>query len=150
MAKAVFLINGAGIPYHVVDAAIGWAKENNGDLLGVFVFSDQRRAESYGFPSDIEKAETLVEEEDAESDLHKLVSHNRQYAEKTAAGEGVSIQTVSLKDPDSDTLMTELTKGEVLFLDPQTLKGDDEYASTRFQYEDIVLLAPRVIEVFNI
>lgn len=147
MPRGVFLINGVGLPYHVIDTAIGWAKQNNNSLLGVFIFNEHRHAETYSFPSDIEQTETLVSEEEAEKGLEKLITLVMQYIQKQVVSQAVDVKTVSLKNAERDQLQHELKKGDVLFADPENFKGPDEYASTAFSFEDIIALSPKVIEV---
>jgi hypothetical protein len=147
MASGVFLINGATLPYYLIDTALGWAKENGAGLLGVFLFSDQRNAETYSFPSDIEQAETTVSEAEAEKDIEELIVNHARYVQRQGDAEGVKIDTAIMKDPEPEELLNELRKGDVLFTDPDTFKGPNEYAATSFLFEDIILLSPHIIEV---
>lgn len=147
MASGVFLINGASLPYYLIDAAFAWSKENKAALLGIFLFSDQRDAESYSFPSDIEQAETTISEAEAEKDIEKLIVNHARYVQRQGDAEGVKIETVIMKDPEAEELLNELRKGDVLFTDPDTFNGPNEYAATSFLFEDITLLSPHIIEV---
>ncbi len=147
MSKGIFLINGIRISYHLIDAAIHWAQENDGTLMGVYIFSDEENAESYGFPSDIEKVETEVSEEEAEAELESLISKNRLFAEKQCALHHIPVETIQLKNPDPDTLEDYLETADVLWLDPETYEGDSE-ADADLSLEDIHdLTSAAIIEV---
>lgn len=147
MPHGVFLINGSGLPYHVIDTAIDWARQNHASLLGIFLFNAERRSESYEFPSDIEQVETRVSEEEGESDLEKLIVNNMQYVQNQANREKVNLETFSIKNPEAAQILEGAKKGEVLFADPNTFKGSDEYAATAFSFEEIAAMSPKVIEV---
>jgi len=147
MSKGIFLVNGVRISYHLIEAAIHWAKENDGTLMGVYIFSDEENAESYGFPSDIEKVETDVSEGEAEAELETLISKNRQYAEKQCALNNIPVKTIQLKNPDQDTLEDYLETADVLWLDPETYAGDAE-ADADLSLDDVHdLTSAAVIEV---
>ena len=146
MAQGIFLIHGAGLPYHVVDIALHWAGEHDASLLGIFIYGDQLRGESYGFPSDIEQVESLNSKHSAQNDLRHLLSGHQQYIEKEAAEAGIELHTVIIRNPGDADLQPLFSQGELVFIDPATFGDNQQYAATDFSYGDIVALCPLPID----
>lgn len=138
MPNGVFLVNGIRISYHLIEAAIKWALQNNGSLTGVYVYSDEKNAESYGFPSDIEKVETEVSENEGEAELDTLIRHNIAYAEKQCANSKVSISTFQLKNPDITTIGSHLAAADIIWLDPDTYKEEAASDIVDISLDDIL------------
>ena len=53
MSTATLLFTGVALPYHVVDYAINWAKENEGSLRALFLIPERMPEEGYPFPNDL-------------------------------------------------------------------------------------------------
>lgn len=148
MAEGAFILNGIRIGYHLIEAAMEWAKQNEGSLIGVYVYSGEKNAESYGFPSDIEQAETQVTENEGEAELDTLIGNHIQYAEKQFAASNIPFTTHQLKNPDIDELTSILLPATVLFLDPAMFREEEDADAEDLSAEDIrEITTAKVIEV---
>ncbi len=137
MPVGVFLINGIRISYHLIEAAIKWAQENEGSLIGVYMYSDEKNAESYGFPSDIEKVETEVSENEGEAELDTLIRKHIDYAEKQIAKNNIPVITHQLKNLDIDELASIIQSADILWLDPEMFKEEADADVDDLSVEDI-------------
>lgn len=148
MAEGVFILNGIRIGYHLIEAAIEWAKQHEGSLTGVYVYSGEKNAESYGFPSDIEQVETQVTENEEEAELDTLISSHIKYAEKQCAVNSIPFTTHQLKNPDIDELGAILLPATILFLDPAMFKEEADADAEDLSVQDIrEITTAKVIEV---
>jgi hypothetical protein len=142
MSTGAILINGVNLPYHVIDKAIEWAKDNQSSLRALFIFKSSKNAEDYGFPSDIERAETLISENEADAELERLVIHNMRFTEKQVKLHGIQIKTEYLKDPSLDEVRSSLSGTGILFIDPDNFKHPEDLANVDISYDDLVQLFP--------
>lgn len=148
MAEGVFILNGIRIGYHLIEAAIEWAKQNQGSLVGVYLYSGEKNAESYGFPSDIEQVETQISENEGEAELDVLIGNHTRYAEKQCANNNIPVTTHQLKNPDIDELSSLLLSATVLFLDPSMFKEEADADAEDLTVQDIRdITTAKVIEV---
>lgn len=141
MPTGIYLINGISSSYHVIDAAIKWAEQNKASLTGIYIYSGEKNAESYGFPSDIEKAETLVSENEGEAELENLILDLTRYAEHQGSLRNISITTYRYKDPGTEELQQHLQQADILFADPDTFKGEAD-SEADLSLEDILQQTP--------
>lgn len=148
MPTGVFLINGISLPYHVIDSAIDWAHQNKASLTGIFIYSDEKNAESYPFPSDIEQAETRISENEGEKELETIIRHHATYAENLCALKSIPVTTYQYKNPDPEILRPHLQQATILFVDPETFTGDAASDITGLNFEDIAgLSSASIVEV---
>lgn len=148
MAEGVFIINGIRIGYHLIEAAIEWAKQHQGSVTGIYVYSGEKNAESYGFPSDIEQAETQVSETEGEAELDTLIGNHIRYAEKQFAAHNIPVTTHRMKDPDIDELTSILLPATVLFMDPSMFRQEADADAEDLSAEDIrEITTAKIIEV---
>lgn len=145
MPAGVFIINGIRISFQLIEAAIQWAQQNKGSLTGIYMYSGEKNAESYGFPSDIEQVETEVSENEGEAELDALIHNNSKYAEKQGAQNNITITTRLLKNPDIETLRPLLQSAVVVWLDPDSFQEEAASDFTAFTIEDLRKLTNAMI-----
>ena len=144
MKTGIVLVNGISLPHPVLDQAIEWATTQQSSLSGLFLYHQEEYAEGYGFPSDIEQAETLESELEAEKQLERLISDHAVYAAKLAGGKGVVLPTKILRNPSEADLQQELKLATLVWLDADTFQNSGSFASVPFDVDDIMRLAPAV------
>ncbi|MBC7849723.1 MAG: hypothetical protein H7Y31_08305, partial [Chitinophagaceae bacterium] len=84
MQEAVVLFNGIHIPDSVTKRALAWAKDNHAALKAIFLQGGETD-ESYGFPSDLDRAQELSTTSDATTDDTQLIDAKRRIFESSAA-----------------------------------------------------------------
>ena len=116
MAKAALIFNGIQLSFPVIDRALGWAKQSNGSLVAVFLKAKSEAKEGYIFPSDLDLAENLASNEEAETNNMKVIDSNIRILEHQAKGEHIELQTLLLTDPTEEELLEQFTACERIFI----------------------------------
>ena len=117
MKTALVIFNGIQFHYYLVDHAINWAVKNNGDLHGLFLYSDKEPKEGYVFPSDIDPAENLYNKSDARKNNEKIIVGQIKLFTDMVKAKGISVYTEEISNPILKEVL-EITEGaEVLFMD---------------------------------
>jgi hypothetical protein len=83
MASVLLVFSGVSFSHTVLDKGIAWAKEHQAHLVALFLQEDPVD-EGYGFPSDIDSAENLNNEEDAHEDDITLLQGKIKMIQKRA------------------------------------------------------------------
>lgn len=115
MAKAALLFNGIKFPFDVVDRAISWAKQSKGSLVAIFLKAEKIDKEGYIFPSDLDAAENLAENNAANTNLSLIIDSNIRILEHQAIGEHIEVRTALLTDPTDEELLDQLGGSEFIF-----------------------------------
>lgn len=116
MAKAAIIFNGIQLSFPVIDRAFVWAKQSNGSLLAIFLKAKSEAKEGYIFPSDLDSAENLTSNEEAETNHIKVIDSNIRILEHQASSEHIELQTQLLTDPTEEELMEHFTGCERIFI----------------------------------
>lgn len=117
MAKAALLFNGIGFSFPVVEQAFSWAKQNNGSLVALFLKARHETKEGYIFPSDLDAAQDLQKNEDAEAANMNVLYNNITMLEHKAGNEGIDVTTQVLSDPSNEQILQPLSGCECVFID---------------------------------
>jgi len=117
MKTALVIFNGIQFPYYVVDRAIEWGVKNDGDLLGIFIHSDQEPPEGYIFPSDIDPAENLYDKDDAEKSNVKVIHSQMILFRDLAKGKGISARAEEFVNPSPGDILEITRTADILFID---------------------------------
>ena len=115
MSKAALLFNGIKFPFPVIDRAFNWAKQDQGSLVAIFLKAEKDTAEGYVFPSDLDAAEDLSENEDATASHENIIQSNIRMLQHRAADEHTELRVVQLTDPSEEVLLDELGGCECVF-----------------------------------
>lgn len=137
MKTALVIFNGIQFPYYLVDHAISWAAKNDGDLHGLFVYSDKEPREGYIFPSDIDPAENLYNKSDAEQVNVGVIHAQIKLFRDMAKGKNISVQTEELISPSLEDILEITEAASILFIDAVS---DKSYllACTSFDFKDLI------------
>jgi len=117
MAKAALFFNGIGFSFPLVDHALSWAKQNNGSLVALFLRAKHTIREGYIFPSDLDAAQNLRKNEDAETANMNVIYSNITMLEHSAGSEHIDLTTQLLIDPPGEQVLQQLSGCERLFID---------------------------------
>jgi hypothetical protein len=115
MTKAALLFNGIQLSFKVVDQAIRWAKQNNGSLVAVFLQAKKEPKEGYIIPSDLNAAENITTDAEAEAGHHAIVENNIVLLKHQASATDIEICTTIMANPSEEKLQEELGGCERLF-----------------------------------
>src|SRR5687768_11945414 len=99
MAKAALLFNGIGFSFPLVEHVFSWAKQNNGSLVALFLKAKHVIREGYIFPSDLDAAQNLQKNEDADAASMNVIYSNITMLEHYASSEHINLTTQLLSDP---------------------------------------------------
>lgn len=116
---AVVLLNGIRFPFPVVEAAIQWAKENQANLHAYFIKSADIADEGYVFPSDLDEAEDLKDEQDSESNHVRVIYRNARLIKSMSSTDKVDCETTILTEPHLKEIEESLQKSAVIFIDEE-------------------------------
>jgi hypothetical protein len=119
MAKAALLFNGIDFSFATADRAFNWARQNNGSLVALFLRAKHETREGYIFPSDLDAAQNLQKNEDAEAANMNVVYSNITMLEHSAANEHIQLTTQLLSDPSGDQILQQLSGCQCVFIDDQ-------------------------------
>ena len=117
MTKAALLFNGIGFSFPLVERAFSWAKENNGSLIALFLKAKHETREGYIFPSDLDAAQDLQKNKDAEAANMNVIYSNITMLEHNASSEHIDLTTHLLSDPIDEQILKELSGCQCAFID---------------------------------
>lgn len=113
----IILFNGIRFPFAVAERAIAWAKQNHSDLMGLFIRSADETKEGYIFPSDLDAAEDLTDEQDAENANIAVIQKNIDILKTMADSDDVPCTNQVLIDPDKAELKDLIKGKDKVFVD---------------------------------
>ena len=116
MTKVAVLFNGIRFPFKVIDRAFEWCKKENGLMLAVYLLAEDADPEGYIFPSDIDAAEDISDDDDSVSDNEKVVKSHINMLKNRAAAEQITFQSIVLHDPEEELLSDTLQGYEYIFV----------------------------------
>lgn len=137
MNFATLLFPGNFVPYHVVDYAINWAKENEVALLVLFVLNTHVTREGYVFPSDLDMAEELTTVADADRGVRAIAGNEIRYIEKRAGAAHIPLKCEILYSPSVKNLFSKLNRSDVVFIDKDLDDHPDLLEGLDFSIDDI-------------
>lgn len=117
MNFATMIFPGNHLPYHVVDYAINWAKENEGRLVVLFLLSDHVPAEGYPFPNDLDEAEELATDVDAQRGVKQILNKEIRYIEKRANASHIPVKCEVLQSPRLEQIVARVNQSDIIFID---------------------------------
>ncbi|MBC8033305.1 MAG: hypothetical protein H7Y03_04110 [Chitinophagaceae bacterium] len=121
MKKALLLINGLQLPHPALNAAIEWAKEHSAALQVLFLTAASEQTEEYAFPSDIDAANDLQDEDDAIKADVRLLKSQMLLVRDVAAAENVECKVEHLVEPSLDEMVV-LTAEAMILITKTPLK----------------------------
>jgi len=94
-----------------------WAKQNNGSLVALFLKAKHETREGYIFPSDLDAAQNLQKNEDAEAANINVINSNITMLQHSASSEDIDLTTQLLSDPSAEQISQPLSDCECVFID---------------------------------
>ncbi|MFC0773460.1 hypothetical protein [Terrimonas alba] len=117
MARAALLFNGIGFSFQVEERAFSWAKQNNGSLVALFLKAKHVAREGYIFPSDLDEAQNLQNNEDADAASMRVIYSNITMLEHNASSKHINLTTQLMSDPSEEQILQHISGCECLFMD---------------------------------
>ena len=147
MKSALILFNGIQFSFNLVDHAIDWAKAGSGRLHFLFLKATEETSPGYGFPSDIQQAETVTDAEDAEKSDERIIRQQMELVENMAAMEKIPCQVELRTEPSLEEVIEVAKTADILFLEAGEEETTGTLASTRFTMEKLREQAPCPVEL---
>jgi hypothetical protein len=122
MSATAMIFNGLHFYLPVAERAFARAKQGNGQVIAIFLKARYEKKEGYGFPDDLNLAEDLATDKDADTDDAKIIESNRRLLEHQAVTGKVELHTQLLEDPSAEQFKTALQDADVIFI-----QGHDEH-----------------------
>ncbi|QEC68899.1 hypothetical protein FRZ67_16870 [Panacibacter ginsenosidivorans] len=122
MKNKVVLIFKKVINYKALDLAIASCKRDDNDLAVVFIYSPQDEKRGYGFPSDINLAETVTDEKDIWREDTGLLLEEAKLLHEKAKTENIDITIVPFNQIAGNTLQTMIDEAPELYVDASEFK----------------------------
>jgi hypothetical protein len=137
MSIATLLLTGAALPYHVVDYAISWAKENEGSLRALFLVPGKMPDEGYPFPNDLDEAEEITGGRDAEKGIKDIVQEEIRFIEKRCKASHIPVQAEVMYSPGVQKVVSKVNDSDLIFIDRNAEDNQDDMKALPFRIEEV-------------
>lgn len=137
MSTATILLTGPRLPYHVIDYAINWAKDHEASLRALFLVPGKMPEEGYPFPNDLDDAERLTAESDAEKGIAGIVQDEIRFVEKRCGASHVPLTSELVFSPSIKNVMSKLDDSELIFIDKNAELNEDDLSDLSFSMDDL-------------
>ena len=145
MSIATLLLTGAALPYHVLDYAINWAKDNEGSLRALFLVPSKMPEEGYPFPNDLDESEDITRGKDAERGINNIVEDEIRYIEKRCKASHIPVQSEVLYSPGIQKVVSKVNDSEVIFIDRNFEENEDDMKQLPFKIGDVMQKTSRSV-----
>src|SRR5689334_11025281 len=143
MSIATLLLTGAALPYHVIDYAINWAKDNEGSIRALFLVPGKMPEEGYPFPNDLDEAEEITEERDAERGMRNIVREEIRFIEKRCKASHIPIQSEVMYSPGVQKVVSKVNDSDLIFIDKNIEENVDDMKVLPFNLDEVRDKTPR-------
>lgn len=137
MSRGTLLLIGPGLPYHVLDYAINWARENESMLKTVFVVPGELPEEGYVFPGDLDITENITNSDTAEEGVKEIIRQESRYIERKCNASHVPVVIETLFSPTAQKLLLYLKDSEIIFFDKKAKENIDDLKDLPFSIAEI-------------
>lgn len=137
MSIATLLLTGAALPYHVIDYAINWAKDNEGSLRALFLVPGKMPDEGYPFPNDLDEAEEITGERDAERGIQNIVHEELRFIEKRCKASHIPLQSEIMYSPGIQKVVSRVNDSELIFVDKNIEENEDDMKELPFRLDEV-------------
>jgi hypothetical protein len=138
MSVATLLLTGAALPYHVIDYAINWAKDNEGSLRTLFLIPGKMPKEGYPFPNDLHETEQIDSDRETDQEINNVVRDEIRFIEKRCKASHIPIQSEIMYSPGIQKVVAIVNDSDVIFVDKNAEEKEDEQNDLPFRFEDII------------
>lgn len=149
MATATVIFNGIRFPFYLMDRAVSWSKENKAELQVIFLQATSQEREDYAFPSDIDAAEKLTNEKDAEQGNEKIILQYINLIKDVCAAKNLKCEIERLTDSSLDEVLERLNNTDRIFLDQAEDRNPAPLANDNFTMKDLFEKNPSKTEFVN-
>ena len=125
------------MPYHVIDYAINWAKDNEGSLRALFVVPGKMPEEGYPFPNDLDEAEELTRGRDAERGISNIVQDEIRFIERRCKASHIPVQAEVMYSPGVQKVISRVNDSELIFVDKNIEENPDDMKELPFKIEEV-------------
>jgi hypothetical protein len=115
MEKIAMLFNGLGIDYGVAAKSLNRAGNNKAVLEAVFLMAAHDKESNYPFPNDLDAAESLTGEAEAEKADTAIIQDFINMLKKDATNAGVAFTSTVLENPSAAELELLLKDSTVIY-----------------------------------
>ena len=143
MSIATLLLTGAALPYHVIDYAINWAKDNEGSIRALFLVPGKMPEEGYPFPNDLDEAEEITEERDAERGMRNIVREEIRFIEKRCKASHIPVQSEVMYSPGVQKVVSKVNDSDLIFIDKNIEENVDDMKVLPFNLDEVRDKTPR-------
>jgi hypothetical protein len=137
MSIATLLLTGAALPYHVIDYAINWAKDNEGSLRALFLVPGKMPEEGYPFPNDLDEAEEITGRRDAEKGIKNIVQEEIRFIEKRCQASHIPLQAEVMFSPGVQKVVSKVNDSDLVFVDRNAEDNENDMNNLPFRLEDV-------------
>lgn len=138
MGIATLLLTGTAVPYHVVDYAINWAKDNEGSLRALFIIPGKLPDQGYPFPNDLHETEEITVQNEGEPVLNNLVKDEIRFIEKRCKASHIPVKSEIIYSPRIQKVVALVKDSDVIFVDKNAEENESEMKDLPFTFEDII------------
>lgn len=137
MSYATLLFPGTSLAYHVLDYAVDWAKENEGSLHVLFLHPGTVPPEGYPFPNDLDEAEDMTTEVEAQQGVKQILKQEARYIEKRANASHIPAKTEILFSPSIDQVIARVNHSEIIFIDKSLEENPETFEGLEFDLQEL-------------
>lgn len=137
MNLATLLFPGQSLPYHVVDYAISWAKENEGSLNILFILPAKQPTEGYPFPNDLDEAVEVTSDSDVQKGIRDILKDEIRYIEKRSKASHIPVNSEILIEPSVDQVLGRINNSDVIFFDKNLQEDTEAMNDFPFSIEEL-------------
>jgi hypothetical protein len=137
MSKATLLLIGPGLPYHVLDFAIAWAKDNESSLKALFLVPGNLPEEGYPFPNDLDSSENITTEVEAEKGIKDIIQQEIRFIEKRCKASHIPVATDAIYSPTLQQVLSNIDRSEIVIIDKNAEENEDDLKDLSFSVADI-------------
>jgi len=131
------LLTGVALPYHVIDYAINWAKDNEGSLRALFLVPGKMPDEGYPFPNDLDEAEDITGGRDAEKGIRDIVQEEIRFIEKRCKASHVPVQAEVMYSPGIQKVVSKVNDSDLIFIDKNIEENEDDMKVLPFKMDEV-------------
>lgn len=124
MQAVAMVFNGIHFEQAVAKKAFAYAQQSQSPVIALFVKATREKPEGYGFPSDLDAAETLATNTEADQDDKKIIESNIRMLEHEAVIQKIALQCQLLENPSEEQFNAVVRDCAILFI-----QGHDEHGS---------------------
>lgn len=109
------IVNGLHFPFQMVDKVIEKVEQSGRNLTALFLLAGNEVPEGYVFPSDIDAAKALNDEEDVREDTEDIMHDQLEYFKHVLSAKGIQGNAVILVDPSLEDIMEKINDAVIVY-----------------------------------